>query len=271
MSKALVDTTILADCLLKPSTKGQQAKAALKRFDVTELPVYAIKEFKAGALRGYIWLHNAMVSEGNLRTVLRIQGLSRSLHRNLTSTALEALAEAIGNYESLSDSQLIAKYGEAATGRAMQYDIYRLHVRSLVHRAWRKRREVTTSVVGPLECYPELDLYDDRHGLIEHNSYGCPSNIECSLAASLRANLPEVIVLANTVKEMPSSQEQKKRYHALHDIARSPRRQVTDKICRALGDAVFALFCPKDAVVLTTNLKDHRPLAQALGKDAESV
>jgi hypothetical protein len=36
-----------------------------------------------------------------------------------------------------------------------------------------------------------------------------------------------------------------------------------------LGDAVFALLAPHDFVILTTNLKDHEPLASALGKTAQ--
>jgi hypothetical protein len=40
------------------------------------------------------------------------------------------------------------------------------------------------------------------------------------------------------------------------------------KDCRRLGDAFFALYAPPDAVILTTNIKDHAPLAEALGKQA---
>lgn len=44
---------------------------------------------------------------------------------------------------------------------------------------------------------------------------------------------------------------------------------LTDSQCRDLGDAVFALLAPHDSVILTTNLKDHEPLASALGKTAQ--
>jgi len=33
---------------------------------------------------------------------------------------------------------------------------------------------------------------------------------------------------------------------------------------------VFAFFAPKDATIVTTNIRDHRPLAAALGKTALS-
>jgi len=47
------------------------------------------------------------------------------------------------------------------------------------------------------------------------------------------------------------------------------RTSVTRETCRDLGDAVFAFFCTNNAVVLTTNLRDHEPLAKAIGKKAE--
>jgi hypothetical protein len=33
----------------------------------------------------------------------------------------------------------------------------------------------------------------------------------------------------------------------------------------------FCFFCPDDAVMLTTNLKDHKPLAEGIGKQAEAL
>ena len=35
-----------------------------------------------------------------------------------------------------------------------------------------------------------------------------------------------------------------------------------------MGDAMFAFLCPNDAAILTTNLKDHRVLAQSVSKRA---
>ena len=45
--------------------------------------------------------------------------------------------------------------------------------------------------------------------------------------------------------------------------------RLTEEQCRFVGDAVFAFFCPDDAAILTTNVKDHKPLAEAIGKDVD--
>jgi hypothetical protein len=42
------------------------------------------------------------------------------------------------------------------------------------------------------------------------------------------------------------------------------------KDCRRFGDAYFVLFCPDDAVVLTTNVRDIKPMADALGVSVET-
>ena len=74
--------------------------------------------------------------------------------------------------------------------------------------------------------------------------------------------------LRQASSKLPPKTENTRRAQALRELIRKPKRKVDDKTCRALGDAVFAFFAPSDAVVLTTNLKDHGPLAEALGKRA---
>jgi hypothetical protein len=60
-SKAYVDTTVLTDALLKQGPQGAVARGALKTYSETILPVYAIREFKAGPLNYWVWLHNKLV------------------------------------------------------------------------------------------------------------------------------------------------------------------------------------------------------------------
>ncbi len=54
MNRAYVETTILTNVLLKPGSKKQAAaRSALSRYEETLLPVYSIKEWKAGPLDHY--------------------------------------------------------------------------------------------------------------------------------------------------------------------------------------------------------------------------
>jgi hypothetical protein len=56
----------------------------------------------------------------------------------------------------------------------------------------------------------------------------------------------------------------------LSQLIRQPQKHITEEECRWLGDAIFAFFCPRAAVILTTNMRDHVPLAEAIGKRAEN-
>ena len=56
MNKAVVDTTILTDVLLNTGEVRANALNAISHYDETYLPVYAIKEFKAGPLKNFVWM-----------------------------------------------------------------------------------------------------------------------------------------------------------------------------------------------------------------------
>jgi len=75
--------------------------------------------------------------------------------------------------------------------------------------------------------------------------------------------------LRNAIPEKSSRREDIRRRQALKTLIKRPKEPVTREACRALGDAIFAFFCPENAVVLTTNLRDHERLAKSIGKMAE--
>src|SRR2546426_7742532 len=94
MTDAYVETTVLTDILLKPTTPKQlRAKAALARYQNTLLPVYSIKEWKAGPLSNYAYLHDKLVVTQSLRDTLQaVSVLARGSYRQATS--MEALTAA---------------------------------------------------------------------------------------------------------------------------------------------------------------------------------
>src|SRR5260370_20693986 len=94
MTKAFVDTTVFTDAALKGSPYNKTARAALKRFTETDLPVYAIKEFKAGPLSHYVWLHNKFATlKSFYKTLDALHGMSMAPRKYRTATALEALSD----------------------------------------------------------------------------------------------------------------------------------------------------------------------------------
>lgn len=268
--KAFVDTTILTDILLKPSEKGKIAKESLAKFKETLLPVYAIKEFKAGPLSNFAWMHNKFaITDSFTDSLTALHGMSRSPKRYTTSTAIEALKEAAAATlkGGATNQRLVDKYGAKASPDTTLCAMFRLSIKTSILKSWRRRRSTTTKTVEPLSCYEEKEPFEHK-GLMEVSPTKCKPEKECCLAPELRKKNAELKILVETIKNLPGKTENDRRHKVLHEISRKPTNPVTEAYCRGLGDAYFALFCPEDAVILSTNIKDHKPLAEALGKEA---
>ena len=79
-----------------------------------------------------------------------------------------------------------------------------------------------------------------------------------------------MIALRDAIPDSSSRLEDRNRRSVLSQLIRQPQKHITEEECRWLGDAIFAFFCPRAAVILTTNMRDHVPLAEAIGKRAEN-
>jgi hypothetical protein len=265
MSVAFVDTTILADLLLKRDRNYKNAAVALNKFSRTELPVYAIKEFSAGPLQHWVWLHNKLVDTQSLaETVLFLQRESLTPRKYLTATALQALAEAMASAPEaeMVCRELEERHGPVASWSQMQTDSVRLEAKTRVLDAWTRRRRVTTAVVEELICYEEKPPTENR-GLLRINSRTCRGR--CAVADRLRAagGLAEVI----EALKKDEKNESRHRRAALKQIYKKPNAPVFHKQCKRFGDAVFVILAPLGAAILTTNVRDFLPMASALGKE----
>jgi hypothetical protein len=271
MSEAFVDTTVLVDILLKPGAVGAQSRRALQAFDTTQLPVYALKEMRMGALRYVIWLHNNLATfESVSRTTKAIAGMIRTPQRNLASTAVEALSTVQEILGRESYGKLAKMYGSKANQDNIDARRYRLAARRLILNAWKERRSVTSTVVEPLECFDEVAIAENGKHL-KVSPAGCQKASTCSLGKKLAHRLPELQSLAAAVASLKSPRlEDKRRLTVLRDFIRKPKEGLSHQACRSIGDAYFAVFAPPGSVIVTTNLKDHAVLAEALGKAAQT-
>lgn len=267
MNKAIVDTTVLTDVLLNYGETKAIALKALSCFDKTLLPVYAIKEFKAGPLNNFVWMHNKLVLNGSYeKSIDALQRMSRTPRRYTTSTALQALKKASGSIGKQTPIAFVKKYGKTASIDKILCDEFRLAIKYAIKSAWKKRRKITTDVTNPLLCYREVAPYEKR-GLIELEPKGCMPENDCSLAELLKTSPDELRKMRDVIKDSDKV-ENKRRAKTLRQLYRKPGMALKDKECRYLGDAAFAFLAPSNTVILSTNIRDHGPLAQAIGKKA---
>jgi hypothetical protein len=263
MSDAYIETTVLTDILVKPgSRKHQRATAALKRYENTFLPVYSIKEWKAGPLDTFVYLHNKLLfTRSYSQTLNAVAALPRPYQK---STAIEALAAAATTLKASPQ-----KFAGLGGGDDEMADSFRLALASLIIRSWHKRRKITTHVVDDLSCYVEVAPRVGQDGYFDLAPQECDGDQECCLAPQLKSQAKLLEALLGAVPKNSGRREDQKRRQALKRLIRHPNQIVDRDVCRDLGDAIFAFFCPQTAVVLTTNLRDHAPLANSVGKKAE--
>jgi hypothetical protein len=269
LTKAYVDTTVLTDALLKSGPIRDRAIASLKAFDTTQLPVYAIKEFKRGPFSNYVWMHNKFAATGSYaRSIEALHAMSRTPKRYITSTALEALFTAADSIGHRTSAELATTYGADATLDSVQCAEIRLSLKRKIYSAWANRRNMTTDIVDPLSCYNEKEPYEKR-GLIETKPVSCDREDSCCLATQLRAKADELRKMKQAIDDSKSvRREDAKRGQALRFLFRK-KEGFTDAMCRDLGDAVFVAFAPRDAVILTTNTRDYVTLATSIGKQVQ--
>ena len=260
-NRAFLDTTVLADAVLKPGGEGIAARSALATFSERLLPQYAIKEFKAGVLRNYIWLHTKAVTLSSYSDVM--YALTKMWAKpKLTSTALRAVAD----FESSISKRMPADYASRFPGESegkIRKSELETWLRTLIFRAWRKRLKIATAV-RRLECYPETEIRLSSNGLIDDEPIKCGVD-DCCLRSHFAKRGPDIGKMLDVFDQLPRKAETGKRKVALDHIYRTPRRPLNEKQCKELGDAVFVLQCPADATLLTTNIADHLPLGRAIG------
>jgi len=245
LPKAYIDTTILADILLKAGQpRGEQALAALRTFEITQLPVYAIKEFKRGPLARFAWLHNKLVTTQNFtQSMAALHAVAGTPMRYLTSTALEAVVKASSSIAHETPATLAAKYGNDAHLDNILRDEYRLALKKVIFQAWASLRSVTTETVQPLSCYDETPPYEKR-GMIELDPKKCDLQPVCCLVTPLKAMADDLKKMRDAIiKSGANRQEDQRRSKVLKKVYHT-KSSIADDECRALGDAVVVAFAP---------------------------
>ena len=265
MSDAYVETTVLTNLLLKVGDKKQAAaRAALARYDSTILPVYSIKEWKAGPLETFAWVHDKFALTKSLA-----QTVEGSTNQSLPALHEEHITRGVDGGGQVGEGNCPLSASSDPDPDRELADRYRLALASLILRSWNARRSVTDQTIQDLDCYTETKPRIDGNGMFEMEPTNCEVEQECCLKAALIASPTELKALRDAIPADSERTEDVERRKVLKQLLHNPKAPLTHESCRRLGDAVFAFFCPSTAVVLTTNIKDHKPLANAVGKDAE--
>lgn len=270
MDKAFVDTTILVNTTLKTGNMHDTAVGGLAKYKTTQLPAYALKEFRLGAFRAFCWLHDKFLQTKSVAdTTAAVTKLSRSYAKNLPSSVREALTESLsGQTKNIDIEELSKRYGSKANLDYIQADLCRLELKRTIAEAWIARKNICTEIVCFLPCFADVTPSFSDNSFISLGTKGCEKGRSCEIKRVLSKHKKELELILGKIITLKDKRENKKRISAIQEVLRMSTRPFSDNECRDLGDAVFAVLCPNDAEILTTNIADHEPLAEVLGKHA---
>jgi hypothetical protein len=268
MTTAFIETTVLTDFLLKRDGAEKRAKAAFDRFDEQLIPQFAWKEFKRGPLKNFVWAHNKLADTHSLlSTLVALQRLSRSPHRYLTATAIQALQTAFANLFEDPD-YLTQKHGSNGGVDGIHADALRLELKRVIFSSWKKRTALFGGAHHILSCYPDAPVTEVSK-LIKIAPTDCPKDSECCLKVTLVRRRKDLAATRQALRSGTDRLEVARRGKVIKQIEKHPTSRMERQDCRAFGDAYFVLFCPTAAVILTTNLRDIEPMASAMQIDVE--
>lgn len=264
MTDAFIETTVLTNLLLKKDGSERAAKAAIGKYTNAVVHQFAWKEFKRGPLKNFVWAFNKLAdTKSFLDTLLALQRMSMTPQRYLTATAIQAFHTAFkGMFSAASLDTLKSQYGEKADVDKLHADAIRLELKRTIVTSWSKRRTLFGGQQEPLPCYPDKDLTENGARL-ELDPRDCKRGSDCCLRSRLSNRRKDVAAAKDALPD-DKRKETRERYRVLRQLEKHPNSLMLPKDCRRFGDAYFVLFCPDDAVVLTTNVRDIQPMADAL-------
>lgn len=264
MTDAFVETTVLTDLLLKKDGSEKAAETAIAKYAGAIVHQFAWKEFKRGPLKNFVWALNKLADTGSfVETLAALQRMSMSPRKYLTATAIQALHTGFkAMFASPTLGALQNQYGAKADPDRLHADALRLELKRTVLNSWSKRHSLYGGQQELLDCYPDADLVE-RGARLEIDPRDCPRGTDCCLRARLSNKRKEVGKAKDALPD-DGRKETRERYKVLRQLEKHHSSPMNPADCQRFGDAYFVLFCPGDAELLTTNVRDIQPMADAL-------
>lgn len=265
MSGSYLDTTIVVNISDPISPEKKTNVDCVNKYQPSSVPYYALRELLNGPLRYLCAAHNALLAADN--PGMAYASISRMYHQKPRAKA--------SSTQAIMDSlqQIWENDPSLPAGQMKEECIDNLLIR--INRIWRNAQSIkNTDLVDSLACFNHGEI--TRGSANEANgpngSHNCLESKRCSAAEYLFDKQLELDKLIQELhptqlgETLSKKQENVSRRSALKELKNKGPKDFNKSKCPALGDAYFAIMCPPDKAVMTTNIVDHQLLCQALGK-----
>jgi hypothetical protein len=268
MINGFIETTVLTNLLLKLDGTENAARDLINKFDKIFVPQFSWKEFKRGPLSYYVWFHNKIASTDSFeQTLSALQRMSMSPRKYLTATAIQAIHTGfVSLFSSVTIGDFNKRYDANVSIATIMTKMYRLEMKRIIFNSWSIRNSFSGGMYHELSCYPDSELKENSN-IIDQDPRDCPRGIKCCLLKDLIVRLKDVESVRNSIPSSSGKKELIDRRDLLRSLYVRPSSVIGPKECRKIGDAYFVIFCPQDFTIITTNIGDIKPMADALGID----
>ena len=264
-----LETTAIADLLFKNKVTAKKIRDISASYTIKYSSQYVRMEIKRGVLRNFVLIHNKAVECSKLSEVhTYIHSLAATPMRHTLSTMLEAIANFYAEFEGRELSRLPQDQRPTEFQKIMLAAYLRLRIK----RFWLAFEKVVDVLVDEVECYKRVYMlkpptYDGR---VFDNTFSNCDRFKpeiCRLREFSNENHDGLVAIqAALISAQAQDSETEKRLRAIKQVLRVKKRDVSQRDCWWMGDAILILEAPENTEILNGNAKHYEPMCKAVGK-----
>jgi len=266
---AFLETTAIADLLFKDKGTSGRILEILSKYKVKYSSQYVRMEIKRGVLRHFVYLHNKAVECKKLSEVHAcISTLSSTPQKNKLSTVLKAIEDFYANFE----QRELRKLPVNSKPTEFQKSMLAAFLRTRIRRFWTAFEKQVDIIVDDTECYKRLHVLKPPtfDGKVFDNTFSNCDKFKpgiCRLRDFCNDNENGLVdVHTNLSKTQKPDVETEKRLRAIKEVLRVKKRDILQRECWRMSDALMVLEAPANSEIINGNCKHYDALCNAVGK-----
>ena len=253
-----LDTSIQIERDTASSDKKDELTQLLQTGNQLCTSTYVKMEYRWSRITDLVYLYNLLVEAENLADALyRIERLQPQHHRKLQRVLIS----------------LAGFLSDPGTEEIKMKDLvdYALpYFRSIIDN-WAELfdKGVDYNILDETGCYISKGTPVLKGTKYDSGISNCKAAyIRCKIVEFFRTNLDKFNMILKKLSEIPSlDEEQEKSIGVLKKAVEYPQNIADVRNCRRCGDAIIAIECPDDSVILTKNEKHFGPICEIINKE----
>ncbi|MEN6561118.1 MAG: hypothetical protein ABFD52_10120 [Acidobacteriota bacterium] len=256
-----LDTSVQIERNLSHPDKRGELERFLEAAHSLCTSTYVKMEYRRSVIGDLVYLYNALIEAESFKEVLyRISNLPAQNHRRVA----RMLGGIAGMFEDESSEEVKIRNIS---------DYAKLYFKSILEN-WAELFDKDFAFISDkTECFLAKGGPTLRGDLFNSGMSHCqPSTTRCNIVKIFLDNLDAFKNIVDYLEEAPFLDSEQERLKAvLLKAIEHPRNLGNRKECYACGDAVIAVECPDDCVMISKNEKHFNPICDKIGKKFSAI